>query len=536
MTKHSKSVFISLAIIALLAVMLPQMPVSAATSELFISEYGEGSGYNKYIEIYNGTGAAIDLSDYQVWRVSNGGIWPEATIDLEGILADGQVLVVYNPGTSTTPVDSIIATAGDLQLGTGTLSHNGDDAIGLVKNGILIDAVGEDGPDPGSGWDVAGETNATADHVIVRKGTVCDPSTDWTASRGTNTNDSEWIVLANEDWSNIGTHTVNCNGTGPEPGQPLPLTENFDDCTLAGWEVISVDTDTANTWSCNATYSNIEANGYGDNAAANEWLITPPLNLNAQEDDTLTFRSYTNYTDIDYPQLEVLYSTDYDAGGDPTSATWTALSGVTFSPEASDSWTDSGNVDLSGVNGTNVYIAFHYQSSGTSGGSASTWRLDAINIFEQLPPTGWVINEIHADPASNLPGDANGDGTRDYAEDEFVEVVNNTGIDMDISGWTLSDDDEPGVTFPDGTILPDQCAVVVFGGGIPTGAFGDALVFTDDGSIGSGLGNSGDVVIFSEGSTIQATASYGSEGGDNQSLTLNPDITGLGICKAQRCA
>ncbi|MBN2044133.1 MAG: ExeM/NucH family extracellular endonuclease [Anaerolineales bacterium] len=189
---------------------------SAETSELFISEYGEGSGYNKYIEIYNGTGAAVDLSSYAVWRVSNGGAWPEATINLSGTLGDGQILVVYNPGTSTTPVNTTIATAGDLQLSTGTLSHNGDDAIGLAKSGILIDAVGEDGADPGSGWDVAGTTNATADHVLVRKDSVCTPSTNWTASRGTNPTDSEWIVLANEDWSNIGIHTANCGGTsGP---------------------------------------------------------------------------------------------------------------------------------------------------------------------------------------------------------------------------------------------------------------------------------------------------------------------------------
>ena len=48
-------------------------------SDLIISEYAEGSGYNKYIEIYNGTGSSVDLSDYQVWRIQNGGSWSEAT-------------------------------------------------------------------------------------------------------------------------------------------------------------------------------------------------------------------------------------------------------------------------------------------------------------------------------------------------------------------------------------------------------------------------------------------------------------------------
>ena len=198
----------------------------AATSELLISEYGEGSGFNKYIEIYNGTGASVDLSAYQVWRISNGGTWPEATITLSGTLGDGAILVVHNPGTATNPVNATIASAGDQQLASSTLSHNGDDAIGLAKNGSLIDAVGEDGADPGSGWDVAGVANATADHVLVRKATVCGPNTNWTAARGTSAADSEWVVLANEDWSDIGVHTNSCGGGGGPA-----LLEPFDDAS-----------------------------------------------------------------------------------------------------------------------------------------------------------------------------------------------------------------------------------------------------------------------------------------------------------------
>ena len=212
MSKHKSNWFPSIKTAALILMAFSAESASAATSELIISEYGEGSSFNKYIEIYNGTGASVDLSSYVVWRVSNGGTWPEATITLAGILGDGQVLIVHNPGASGT-----IASAGDLQISSGSLSHNGDDAVGLVKNGVLIDAVGEDGADPGSGWAVAGVTNATKDHVIVRKDTVCAPTTNWTASRGTNTTDSEWTVLGNEDWSNTGSHTANCGGGTPNP-------------------------------------------------------------------------------------------------------------------------------------------------------------------------------------------------------------------------------------------------------------------------------------------------------------------------------
>ncbi|MEJ2747307.1 MAG: ExeM/NucH family extracellular endonuclease, partial [Anaerolineae bacterium] len=96
---------------------------------------------------------------------------------------------------------------------------------------------------------------------------------------------------------------------------------------------------------------------------------------------------------------------------------------------------------------------------------------------------------------------------------------------MDISGWILSDGYGVRHTFPGGTIVPDSCAIVVFGGGTPTGLFGGSLVQTA--STGAlGLNNGGDTVTLSDGVNVQGTQGYGSEGGDNQSLTLDPDITG----------
>lgn len=88
----------------------------------------------------------------------------------------------------------------------------------------------------------------------------------------------------------------------------------------------------------------------------------------------------------------------------------------------------------------------------------------------------WVINEFHVDPANGLEGDANGDGLRDAQHDEFIELINDSGATANISGWTLADEFEIRHRFPEGSILPDRCAIVVFGGGMPTGAFGDAVV------------------------------------------------------------
>jgi predicted extracellular nuclease len=137
---------------------------------------------------------------------------------------------------------------------------------------------------------------------------------------------------------------------------------------------------------------------------------------------------------------------------------------------------------------------------------------------------GVVINEIHADPAADLTGDANRDGVRDSSADEFVEIVNTTGGDLDISGWTLSDGVGVRHTFPAGSIVGDDCALVVFGGGSPTGVFGNTLV--QPASIGLlELNNSGDTVTLSNGSGSVAV-DYGSEGGSDESLTLDPDVTG----------
>ena len=140
-------------------------------------------------------------------------------------------------------------------------------------------------------------------------------------------------------------------------------------------------------------------------------------------------------------------------------------------------------------------------------------------------PGDMVINEIHADPASGLAGDANGDGTRDSSDDEFVEIYNASGGDLDLNGWTLSDGFGLRHTFPGGSVVMAGCSVVVFGGPTPTGTFGGSLVQTAS-STALGLNNSGDTVTLNDGTTDIAIQTYGSEGGDNQSLTRDPDITG----------
>ncbi len=160
-------------------------------------------------------------------------------------------------------------------------------------------------------------------------------------------------------------------------------------------------------------------------------------------------------------------------------------------------------------------------------GTADNMAADYSFSFETAAPFTQmlILNEFQADPASDSTGDANGDGTSNYREDEFVELVNVSGADLDISGWTLSDGYSTRHIFPAGTVIPADCTIVVFGGGTPSGSFGNATVqVASSGALG--LNNGGDTITVNDGVYDQVNYTYGSEGGNNQSLTLDPDING----------
>jgi len=185
----------------------------SADNNLFFSEYGEGSSNNKYIEIYNATGADFDLSTVEVKQSNNGSgfdghpDFPAAySITLQGTLAAGDVYIIVNASTNIEE----IAQEGDLFLSYGNnpgdrvASFNGDDAMGLFVNGELVDLIGDPAVDPGSAWDVAGVTGGTQDHTLVRKSTVTSGNTTALGSFGTTAENSEWEVYEQDNVSFIG--------------------------------------------------------------------------------------------------------------------------------------------------------------------------------------------------------------------------------------------------------------------------------------------------------------------------------------------
>lgn len=141
-------------------------PATAASSELFFTEYIEGSSHNKALEIYNGTGAPVDLAagGYEVQFFFNGSSSAGRTIALTGTVASGDVYVLANANAT-----SAILVEAD-QTDPTTSWYNGDDAVTLVKSTAVVDSIGQIGSDPGSQWG-SGDAS-TADNTLRRKSGV----------------------------------------------------------------------------------------------------------------------------------------------------------------------------------------------------------------------------------------------------------------------------------------------------------------------------------------------------------------------------
>jgi hypothetical protein len=146
-----------------------------------------------------------------------------------------------------------------------------------------------------------------------------------------------------------------------------------------------------------------------------------------------------------------------------------------------------------------------------------------------------IFNEVCYDPSNvGLEGDANGDGVYDQVQDEFIEFVNIGSIALDISGYQVTDSVlSSGLvtvrhTFAANTIVPAGGALVLFGGGVPVGSFGGAIVVVDIGTAGLSMGNSGEIILLkdSTGRTINSFNSDELSDNPNESYTRNPDITG----------
>ncbi|MFT5589936.1 MAG: putative extracellular nuclease [Bradyrhizobium sp.] len=144
------------------SVVVSAAPPPSAGSDVFFSEYVEGSSNNKAIELFNPTAAAVDLTLYRVKLFSNGASSASQTLPLTGTLAPGATLVIHHAAFGDPSVIS-----GTKIASSSIANFNGDDALTLEKNGSIIDAIGQVGFDPGTQW-VSGAAS-TLDRTLRRK-------------------------------------------------------------------------------------------------------------------------------------------------------------------------------------------------------------------------------------------------------------------------------------------------------------------------------------------------------------------------------
>ncbi len=167
------------------------------TTELLISEYVEGSSNNKAIEIANFTGATVNLSNYSLKRNTNGGSSWGAAYNLSGQLNTGDVFVIVNSNAGTA-----LKNLANVTTSAEALTFNGNDPVGLFKNNVLIDVIGNFN---------GGSANFAQNTTRRRKETITSPSTNYTVS--------EWDSYAADTFDGLGNHSI-AGGTTEDTSAP----------------------------------------------------------------------------------------------------------------------------------------------------------------------------------------------------------------------------------------------------------------------------------------------------------------------------
>jgi len=171
----------------------------AQTADLMISEYVEGAGNNKAVEIYNGTEDSVSLGSYTLQRYSNGSTIPYS-IALPSInLAPGAAhVMVYSLADA-----ALLAYADQTDA---NLNFSGNDALVLVFGGsTVVDSFGRVGEDPGTAWTCTG--GSTINHTMRRLSSICagdtSPTDAFNACVG-------WVFFASDTYSGLGNHVTDC--------------------------------------------------------------------------------------------------------------------------------------------------------------------------------------------------------------------------------------------------------------------------------------------------------------------------------------
>ena len=206
-TKHT-------AALSALAVAVMSASVNADVNPLIISEYVEGSGHDKAIELFNSGSASVDLANYQLVKYTNGDKDRSISLKLSGTLQPGATYVVVNSQAT----DVLKAKA---QLINGSVtSFSGDDPIALQDaSGTTIDLVGK-----------FGETNFGKDKTLSRKAG---------SQASASYNPEQWNVLGKDTINGLGVAPGE-SVTPPDPGPNPNPNPSFGGCDAGDLSRISM--------------------------------------------------------------------------------------------------------------------------------------------------------------------------------------------------------------------------------------------------------------------------------------------------------
>jgi len=264
-------------LLALFAALALRITAAAgAPTELFLSEYVEGSGSNKALEIFNGTGAPVSLTAaYDIQIFANGSPTATATIPLTGTVAAGEAFVLVRSAA----VPALLALADQT---TTNFLFNGNDAVALRSAGVIIDVIGQIGADPGVEWG-SGDAS-TADNTLRRM-----PSIEAGDANGSDAFDTsaQWAGFPIDTFDGLGAHSTTGGGGGGGGGGGANQSPQGNDDT------VSVDED------------------------AGETLLTVLANDVDPNGDTLTVTAATDPSDgaVSISSGALLYTPDVDFHG-----------------------------------------------------------------------------------------------------------------------------------------------------------------------------------------------------------------------------
>jgi len=364
--------------------------------DLFISEYIEGSSNNKYIEIYNGTGSSVDLSNYDLVQYNNGSATVSYTLSLSGTLTDGDVYVIGNSsGTLYTP---------DLSTSSNVMGFNGDDVIALRHSSVNIDIIGKIGQDPGTEW--GSGVTSTADNTLVRKNTILGGD-----SNGADDFDpsNEWNGYAQDNISDLGSHTMICPtgtstitaGAGSEPATISSLIDTQGEAVLNFDFTVTDDGSTPATDALNTYISKIIiTQGTGNDIS--DWTQAIAGALITDGTATQTANIAINATNITISSIAHAGGSDLGYIADNGAKTYTlkiwlksslggtlpsSIDGLNFVFRVQDS-----DIDLDGGSG---FEEDQDQNSGSTKNAVAVVATELIFTTGKPPTTG--------SPATNFP-------------------------------------------------------------------------------------------------------------------------------------